>query len=228
MSKLGHLALVGPMGAGKTTLAEALATEEGHRVLPLGAPIKEVAVALLGRPLDKGLDRSLLQRLAMAARDPAWAKLDTPHRPAQEAGLLALMARLMPEAGPQALEALREALYGAKRLSVGWGHPDYWTRRWEAAFRRAPGSVVVDDLRFPAEAEALRRLGFSVVRVRAELSLRQARVMARDGRWDEAWSKDPTEAWADDVVSEVEVDAQLPPAALVAALRAWRQGQLAQ
>lgn len=220
MSKLGHLAFVGPMGAGKTTLAEAVARAEGHHILPLGAPMKVVAAAMLGRPLDKGADRSLLQRLAMSARSPEWQGLDTPYEPARQSGTARLAQELMPEGAEHAQAVLHEALYGRERLSVGWGHPNYWTRRWEAGFRRATQGVLVDDVRFPAEAEALRRLGFQVVRLVAPLALRKERVLGRDGRWDEAWAKDPTEAWADDVVSDLELDGGLSPESLVAALQA--------
>lgn len=219
MSNLRHLAIVGPMGAGKTTLAEAIARAEGHVVLPLGAPMKQVAAALLGRPLDKGADRSLLQKLAMSARQSEWAFLDTPYAPARAAGVARLAEHLMPGSGEAQAQVLHDALY-RQGLSVGWGHPDYWTRRWQAAFRRQPKGVVVDDVRFPAEAEALRRLGFRVIRLAAPLALRQARVLQRDGRWDEAWAKDPTEAWADDVVSDLELDGALAPEALVAQLQA--------
>lgn len=54
-------------------------------------------------------------------------------------------------------------------LGTDWGrrmiHSDIWTNAWRAAARRVEGSIVVDDVRFPNEAAAIRAEGGLLWRV---------------------------------------------------------------
>lgn len=62
-------------------------------------------------------------------------------------------------------------------LGTEWGRdmiaPDLWTRAWEYAAAGKP-RVVVDDVRFPNEVEALRRLGGVVIQLLAPGDLEPA------------------------------------------------------
>ncbi|MFG1226010.1 nucleoside/nucleotide kinase family protein [Xanthobacter wiegelii] len=59
-------------------------------------------------------------------------------------------------------------------LGTEWGRemiaPDLWTRAWEYAAAGKP-RVVVDDVRFPNEVEAVRRLGGVVIQLLAPVDL---------------------------------------------------------
>jgi hypothetical protein len=54
-------------------------------------------------------------------------------------------------------------------------------------------SYVVDDVRFPNEGEALRRVGFHIIRLSASEAVRKARILKRDGVVDPAVFEHVTE-----------------------------------
>lgn len=73
---LPNLALVGKMGAGKTTIAESLEHAFGYTRLSIASPLKSIAVQIWGDSADR--DRSKLQPLGQAVRaidEDAWANL---------------------------------------------------------------------------------------------------------------------------------------------------------
>ncbi|MEB3330681.1 MAG: AAA family ATPase [Candidatus Sericytochromatia bacterium] len=220
-----EIGIAGPMGAGKTTVANALVAAHRYRRLSLADPLRYLTTLLLGRPIDKKTDRGVLQRVGGAARSPAWRGLDTPLEAARAERVEALATHLFPGAPPDRVQALHEALYG-EGYAYGWGQPEYWLGRWRRDHLRSPGPVVVDDLRFPIEGERLRRLGFFVVYLEVPLEERQRRILERDGRWDPAWSSDPTEAMVADIPHDLKLDGTATPEALcehiVGAATAWQ------
>ena len=178
------------MGAGKTTAADLLVERHGYTRLSLAEPLRQLVTRLLGRPIEKRLDRGLLQRTAGAARSPAWAHV------AEGPAATEALARHLFEAPDDAqIERLRGILHD-DGFAAGWGQPLYWLQRWQDAYHRANHPVVVDDCRFGLEAEFMRDLGFRVVRLDVPLEERQRRIIGRDGAWNPAWSSDPTEAEA--------------------------------
>jgi dephospho-CoA kinase len=77
MAKLPSIALVGAMGAGKTHLANHLRDRHGYEVVSLAGPLKAEAREILGREIDKGVDRQMLTKLGQERRalDPYyWVK----------------------------------------------------------------------------------------------------------------------------------------------------------
>jgi hypothetical protein len=201
------------MGAGKTTVANALAATRRYRRLSFADPLRYLTTLLLGRPIDKKTDRGVLQRVGGAARSPAWQGIDTPLEPARQERVVALAAHLFPGAPAERVRALHDALY-LEGYAYGWGHPEYWIGRWRRDHLRSPGPVVVDDLRFPIEGDYLRRLGFFVVYLDVPLAERQRRIVERDGLWDPAWSTDPTEALVEGIPYHLKLDGTATPDAL--------------
>lgn len=201
------------MGAGKTTIADLLVAEHAYTRLSFAEPLRYVTTTLLGRKIDKKTDRTTLQRVGGAARSTDWQGIDTPYEPQRRARTAALATHIFPDADPARVEALYGALYG-EGLSFGWGDPLYWIGRWRRDYLRAPKPVAVDDIRFPVEGATLGRAGFFVVYLDVPLEERKRRIIGRDGLWDEAWSKDPTEALVDEIPIDLRVDGTGDPAAI--------------
>ncbi len=208
-----EIGLAGPMGAGKTTIADLLVAEHQYTRLSFAEPLRYVTRTLLGRPIDKKHDRTTLQRVGGAARSPDWQGIDTPYEEGRRTRVAKLAQHIFPDAGPDQVKALYRALYD-EGLSYGWGDPLYWIGRWRKDYIRAPKPVAVDDIRFPVEGEVLRRAGFFVVLLDVPLEERQRRIIGRDGLWDPAWSKDPTEELIDGIPIDLKVDGTGTPEAI--------------
>lgn len=200
-----EIAFAGPMGAGKTTLADALVTARGYRRLSFADPIRFLTKLVVGRPIEKQRDRGTLQRLGGAGRSPDWAGIDTPYEPSRLARATALATHLMPEAGPEAVAKLYDALY-KQGYAYGFGQERYWINRWRHELLHGRRPVVVDDCRFPIEGEVLAAAGFFVVQLAVPLEERKRRIIQRDGAWNDAWTNDPTEAYAEQIPTHLTLD----------------------
>lgn len=200
-----EIAFAGPMGAGKTTLADALVAARGYRRLSFADPIRFLCQLVLGRPIEKQRDRGTMQRLGGAGRSPDWAGIDTPYEPARLARATALATHLLPEAGPEAVAKLYDALY-RQGYAYGFGQERYWIDRWRHELLHGRRPVVVDDVRFPVEGEVLASEGFFVVQLRVPLEERKRRIVQRDGAWNDAWTNDATEAYAERIPTHLELD----------------------
>ncbi len=59
--------------------------------------------------------------------------------------------------------------YGMQTIGTEWGrdtiHPDLWINAWKRAVEKAPGNVVVDDVRFLNEATALMDMDGGLIRI---------------------------------------------------------------
>jgi dephospho-CoA kinase len=58
-----NIALIGPLAAGKSTIAKYLEENYGYKVFPMARFLKKLAVEMLGRPINKETDRVFLQKL---------------------------------------------------------------------------------------------------------------------------------------------------------------------
>lgn len=195
------------MGAGKTTAAEWLVANHGYHRMSLAEPLRQLVARLVGRPIDKKLDRELLQRTAGAARAEAWRGVGAAAKTGYRGIADDLAHHLFTAPTREQVETLASALID-DGYAKGWGQELYWLQRWQLALEAAPRPVVVDDARFALEARFMQPLGFHVVRLDVPLEERQRRILARDGRWDPAWEQDATEREAatipaDDVLDGV-------------------------
>jgi dephospho-CoA kinase len=208
-----EIAFAGPMGAGKTTVADLLVAKAQYTRLSFAEPLRYLTTTLIARKIDKKNDRSTLQRVGGAARSTDWRGIDTPLEAARQERVQQLARHIFPEAGQPQIDALYEALYG-EGYSYGWGDEGYWIRRWKRDYLRAAKPVTVDDCRFPIEGTCLQRMGFFIVKLDVPLEERKRRIIARDGAWDDAWSKDATEALVDGIPVDLVVDGTGTPEAI--------------
>jgi len=133
-----RIALCGLAGSGKSTAADYFVSRHGYKRLSYAAPIKRMMRALL---IEAGA--SLVETIEMT--DGKLKELPTSY-----------LCGHSPRYGLQTLGTE----YG--RDTIG---PDIWRRILLNKVRKHSGPVVVDDLRFPCEAEALREEGFLIVRI---------------------------------------------------------------
>jgi predicted kinase len=208
-----EIAFAGPMGSGKTTVADLLVREHRYARLSFAEPLRYLTTALIGRPINKKDDRGTLQKVGGAARSPDWQCIDTPLESARQDRTRKLALHIFPDAGADEIAALYDALY-VEGYSYGWGDPGYWIQRWRKDYLRAPKPVTVDDCRFPVEGTYLHRNGFFIVRLEVPIEERKRRIIARDGAWDDAWAKDATEAQVDGIPADLTVDGTALPDAI--------------
>jgi len=190
-----RIAFCGPRGTGKTALADYLVKLHGFTRCSLAAPIKRIIAEC---PTDSHERHQYLLR---------WAAELFP-------GRIVLQARFATEAA-RALAAERDPGRRAQLLGTEVGRaldPEVWIRY--LLEHLPPGPVVVDDVRFVNECEALRVAGFILVRLTAPPDVLAARLAARaaerrdpshaserglegipDDYWDAVWdTSEPFEA----------------------------------
>lgn len=167
------IGLCGPAGAGKDSVADALGArwDVGADAPPIARyafarPIKEAAAAIFGLPLDVFED------------------------PAQKDALLPALGRT-----PRSLLQL----VGTDWVRVTFDER-FWIHRFEQAhaLARARGTraMIVTDVRFPNEADAIRDLGGTIVRV----------ARARGAQMDARETAHPSEACARALRGDVAID----------------------
>src|SRR5690606_7363600 len=155
-----RIAFCGPRGTGKTTLAEYLVPHHGFTRCSLAAPIKRIITEC---PKDSYERHPFLWR---------WAEELLP-------GRFLLQARFATEAG-RLFVTEKDPGRRAQQLGTDIGRaldPEVWIRY---LLEHLPaGPVVVDDVRFVNECEALRAAGFRLVRLMAPPDVLAARLAAR-------------------------------------------------
>jgi len=155
-----RIAFAGPRGTGKTTLADYLVKLHGFTRCSLAAPIKRI---IAEAPQDSHERHQFLLR---------WGRELFP-------GSIVLQARFATEAA-RALAAERDPGRRAQLLGTEVGRaldPEVWIRY--LLTHMPDGPVVVDDVRFVNECEALRDVGFRLVRLTAPPEVLAARLAAR-------------------------------------------------
>lgn len=132
-----NVALIGPIGAGKTTIAQMLVAHHDYTRLSFAAPLKRFASWAYGE-----IDKDAIYRI----RDPYF----------DDARLGELGIRSM--TGRELLQLLGTEM-------VRQFDPDFWVRCLERELADTKGPIVVDDCRFENEYAMLRRHGFKFVRL---------------------------------------------------------------
>lgn len=138
MTITSRIGLVGRKQSGKTTVANHLVAM-GYTKMAFADPIKQAALDMIE---------------AFASSVELW--------PSARARLPSTREQL--EESKEAFRPLLQWL-GYDLAQVFLGHPDFWIAKLRCRLRSLPSEnfVVIDDVRFPHEVEALRELGFVIV-----------------------------------------------------------------
>lgn len=132
------IALTGLAGSGKSTAAAYLVEHHGFRKISYAAPIKRMMRCLL---IEAGA--GFFEAVEMV--DGKLKEFPTPYL------------------------AGHSTRYGLQTLGTEWGRdiiaPDIWRRILLRKVAATDGPIVVDDMRFPCEAEDLRKSGFTLIRI---------------------------------------------------------------
>ncbi len=153
------IALTGPAGCGKSTAAAHLAEAHGFARVRFAGPLKAMLRAFLA---ETGAPPEIVERMI-------------------EGDLKEV---------PSSLLVGRSPRYAMQRLGTEFGREmmgaALWTSAWEAGAcaalaRGAPG-VVVEDCRFPNEAEAVRGLGGRLVRIERPVGAKVLAPHASEGQ----------------------------------------------
>lgn len=146
------VAIVGEFASGKTTLANALIDTYGYKRVSFAGRLKEMAADVYG-------GRAPVEKTAQYEVYPL--RWDDPGE----------------ISGREVLQQLGQSVKELDRL--------FWVR-WLMndidAGRYGDGPFVTDDCRFPYEADALRKRGFSIVRVMTPIKVRMERYEMTYGR----------------------------------------------
>lgn len=144
MGKSLRIAFAGLAGSGKSTAADYLVRSHHFHRLSYASPFKKMLLSLL---VDAGVG-------PITAKEMIYGSLK--------------------EVAHESL-AMRSPRHALQTLGSEWGRgcisPDIWRRillRKSQMLTSSGFSIVVDDLRFPCEAEALRSEGYLLVRLQRE------------------------------------------------------------
>jgi len=130
-----NIALVGPRKSGKSTAAEALIAA-GYTRLSLADPVKDAAMVMVN---------AFTRSFHVDTMTDCFDRGDIEYSKATFRPLLEWIG----------------STFGRDYLQT----PDRWIDMFRNRLDYTPGPIVCDDVRFPNEAEALREMGFLIVRV---------------------------------------------------------------
>jgi hypothetical protein len=142
-----HLAIVGPMHSGKTTLANILVEEHGYTRIGLADAVKDAAEYMLNSFITFNLHHFPDRQDALGGPRPP-----------------ILIDRQEIEDAKTTFRPLLQWL-GTDFARQYLKNDRCWIEMFLAKLRHAQGPVVCDDVRFPNEADALREAGFTIVRI---------------------------------------------------------------
>lgn len=173
---------MGNMGCGKSFCADILVEDHGFTKVSLASPVKQIAVQ--GRAiLDNGAIPDNGRDFLLGMRLEGWADRLLPD------GSVSTDPDVLDEARTALMNGWKEAIETSstdrelyQRIGTDCGRavdPNIWIRYF---LKNLPsGNVVVDDVRFLNEAEALGNAGFFLVRLDPPAEARKRRLLERDG-----------------------------------------------
>lgn len=182
-----NVAVVGEFASGKTTLADKLISEYGYRRISFAGNLKKAAAAVYD-PTKPGV-AGYVEKTAMYRIWP----LDEPEP--------------IEVSGREILQRLGQSVKQLDRLF--WIR---WLMNEVDCGIHGPGPFVIDDCRFPYEADALRNRGFVIARIVTPADTRMERYELTYGRRPtEAELSHPSEVEVQSIRWDTLVDGTLAP-----------------
>lgn len=192
-------ALSGQIGAGKSTLSRHIIDFYSRKdckceIVGFSKPLKDLAVKILERPINKATDRLLLQRLGMGMRSEVLGVLGLD-------SLINFVVKSHPD------KALNKGLDRKKYMSTcialeeyteenKWGYANHWIDLFDKNLKNLESDILlVEDMRFLNEYEYLcEGLKFVSLRVHVAQDIRRKRILERDGFFNPNMDKDVSES----------------------------------
>jgi dephospho-CoA kinase len=192
MLKIG---LLGRMASGKTTLSEFFIDKYKATRVAFADALKEDLIKYALTPdgtIIKSRDRALLQNYGQLRRGELSTIDLSPYR------------ILYNDNG----KFIMEELELEHKFQLGWCYPEIWI---DEAIKKAlelatTSNVIIEDIRRKNEAEALRKHGFSVIKINASDEARKNRLIQRDGYYHESSLHNISESEVDDIPYDFIID----------------------
>lgn len=190
-----NIAFVGKMGSGKTTLAQIFQGMHKYETFSFAKEVKRVGEMILGRSIDKSLDRKLLQQIGQLLKMP--------------------FSAMTPE---QSMEVTSWTMECKEFSDYFYNNPhqeylqtpEYYYRVLESSTRFQNKCdqmrAVIDDCRFPKEVELLRKKGnFLIVKLEVAERTRLERLYRSYGNMGIELLLDPSEAEIDSIEADLTI-----------------------
>jgi dephospho-CoA kinase len=190
-----RIGIVGPMGSGKTTVANILTEHYGFRRKSLAKPVKAIADGMDLYPDSIELEEFLKEWAMGLLPDPIYYEMLSPD------GLTSHQLLVRDWIAAYETAKTKRELY--QRVGTDCGRavkPNIWID-WFAR-HLAEGDVVIDDVRFINEGQALTDLGFHLIRLDPLYSTRAERLIDRDGALDLSRMNHASETEQDEIVCD--------------------------
>lgn len=153
MPEYKDVAFFGPMGVGKTTCANLLEIGGRYARLSFADGVKDDVVDMLNFIIDHTAHTTDIHKELSA--NPALIR---------NSGSFALNRTTIENFKDPVFRPLLQ-WYGTDFWRQFMGVPDYWLKRFESRIDGTTAPVVVDDCRFPNEADLLRDKGFIIIKL---------------------------------------------------------------
>lgn len=168
-----NFAFIGEIGAGKSTCAEYLDTKYGFKQLSYASNVKRFAKMILGRDINKGVDRPLLQQIGQYLKLPTWGLSNEQKR--------AIKNWLTSE------EFRKE--YNRLAFTNKIHKPTFYISLLKECI--GDFKYTIQDMRFLIEAESEKECDTIIVLIKTYKA--KERVIERDGTYNDDWNKDSSE-----------------------------------
>lgn len=190
------LATYGPIGSGKTFTAQAVKEMYGDEVeiFSFANPLKALAEEMLGRKINKATDRLFVAHVGQGIRSDV-LKFMGPYF-LKEFLFKSTNNDMFPDDREfkQFCDRIDSSVREFTKANPSWGHTNFWV---EVLIKQIEESncriAIVDDLRFKAEYDALKNVGFDFIKMECPSEIRVARIVARDGKYNPETEQHPSE-----------------------------------
>lgn len=169
-----NLSIIGGMGSGKTTIAQYFVQNYDYTPFSFAEEVKMIAVMILKRPIDKGIDRPFLQNIG------EWLKM--PYDQLTDSIKSQIISWI------NYSNDFKE--YWEKNKNKVF-HPCYYADKIveDENFKRAVDKrkAIFHDQRFLVEESALDYFSFKTVYLDVPLNTRISRMIERDSKFKKEW-----------------------------------------
>jgi len=186
MSKKNVIAIIGQMGSGKTTLANKLVKEFSNiEKKSFATPLKEIAVEILGRPINKEIDRKFLQHLSEPLKMDFNSNVEYSEIFYDYCQSIKKLSQL------SGVDEIK--IYNV--VSKYDSSPQFFTEQFLDFSNNHLEIVALDDMRFlEVEYKVLKnRCNLYTVLLDTDLEICKQRIIERDGSFDDKWLEHKSE-----------------------------------